>query len=77
MMLWGLEGGDRSCPLVEAVDMRKGAPLVLVVGNEISGVDPGIMELCDRIFHIPMRGRKTSLNAAVAFGIAAYALCRG
>ncbi len=73
--LWALEGGASSIPLREAVQGISGDPIVLVVGNEISGVDPGIMELCDCILHIPMKGSKTSLNAAVAFGIAAYAVC--
>lgn len=73
--LWALEGGRDSVPLREAVQDISEIPIVLVVGNEISGVDPGILELCDCIVHIPMNGSKTSLNAAVAFGIAAYALC--
>ena len=45
---------------------------VLIVGNEITGVDPGLMEICETVLYIPMRGEKESLNAAVAFGIAAY-----
>lgn len=75
MHIWALEGGPGSVPLQHALkeDIPMG-PMVLVVGNEISGVDPGILELCDRIIHIPMSGIKTSLNAAVAFGIAVYAL---
>ncbi len=47
---------------------------MLVVGNEVTGVDPGLLDLCDRIVHIPMRGRKRSLNVEVAFGIAAWQL---
>jgi 23S rRNA (guanosine2251-2'-O)-methyltransferase len=73
--LWALEGGPLSQPLHHAVRDLDGPPIVLVVGNEISGVDPAILEICHRIIHIPMRGVKTSLNASVAFGIAAYALC--
>ncbi len=49
-------------------------PALLVVGNEVSGIDPGILELCDRSFYIPMHGYKRSLNVAVAFGIALYSL---
>jgi 23S rRNA (guanosine2251-2'-O)-methyltransferase len=45
-------------------------PLVLVVGNEICGVDPDILILSDLILTIPMSGIKRSLNVAVAFGIA-------
>jgi 23S rRNA (guanosine2251-2'-O)-methyltransferase len=47
---------------------------VLVVGNEICGIDPAIIEQCDRIFFLPMLGKKKSLNVAVSFGIAAYYL---
>lgn len=49
-------------------------PSLLIVGNEVSGIDPGILDLCDRSFYIPMHGYKRSLNVAVAFGIALYAL---
>jgi tRNA G18 (ribose-2'-O)-methylase SpoU len=48
--------------------------LALVLGNERAGVDPGILALCDAVFALPMIGRKSSLNAAVAFGIAVYYL---
>lgn len=48
--------------------------LALVVGNEKAGVDPGILALCDAVLTLPMIGHKTSLNAAVAFGIAVYYL---
>ena len=47
---------------------------VLIIGNEITGVDPEILELCDQIVHIPMYGQKRSFNVEVAFAIAAYAL---
>ena len=49
-------------------------PAVLIVGNEVTGVDPELLDLCDQIFYIPMRGEKRSFNVAIAFGIAAFAL---
>jgi 23S rRNA (guanosine2251-2'-O)-methyltransferase len=49
-------------------------PSVLILGNEVTGVDPELLDLCDTIFYIPMRGQKRSLNVAIAFGIAAFAL---
>lgn len=49
-------------------------PSLLVVGNEVAGIDPGILELCDTKIFIPMQGYKRSLNVAVAFGIAVYTL---
>lgn len=47
---------------------------VLILGSEVTGVDPGLLELCDEILYIPMRGEKKSFNVAMAFSIAAYAL---
>lgn len=47
---------------------------VLVVGNEICGIDPAILDLSDQILYLPMGGIKKSLNVAVSFGIAAYSL---
>ncbi len=47
---------------------------VLIVGSEVTGVDPGLLDLCDKVFYIPMRGEKKSFNVAIAFSIAAYAL---
>ncbi len=51
-------------------------PTFLIVGNEISGIDPDVLELCDSHLHIPMIGLKNSLNVAIAFSIAAYSLSR-
>jgi tRNA G18 (ribose-2'-O)-methylase SpoU len=74
MHLWALEGGDRSEPIHQVSHETDDRPIVLVVGNEISGVDPGILDQCDKIISIPMQGIKTSLNTSVAFGIAVYTL---
>lgn len=41
-------------------------PVVLIVGNEITGVDPDLLDMCDEIFYIPMRGEKKSFNVAIA-----------
>lgn len=48
----------------------------LVVGNEVAGVGPVLLERCPRRVAIPMYGGKDSLNVAVAFGIAAHAAAR-
>jgi tRNA G18 (ribose-2'-O)-methylase SpoU len=71
--LWALESGPQADSLF-AVDTLPAAPLVLVVGNELAGVDPALLARCDRVLSIPMQGIKGSLNAAVAFGIAVYHL---
>jgi len=45
-------------------DLR--GPLVLVIGSEGRGLAPAIRRRCDLLVRIPMRGRISSLNAAVA-----------
>ncbi|MDX1688905.1 MAG: RNA methyltransferase [Candidatus Promineifilaceae bacterium] len=72
--LWALESSGQSDALFDIQPDPAGAPIVLVVGHERAGVDPGILTLCDRVLHIPMQGVKASLNVATAFGIAAYYL---
>ena len=46
--------------------------IVIVLGNETTGMSHAYRELCDLLVSIPMRGSTTSLNAAVAASIALY-----
>ena len=50
------------------------SPLCLVVGSEVKGVYSETLDASDLVVDLPMRGFKESLNVAVAFGIAAYAI---
>lgn len=65
-------GMDQKPGFLEKPGFSEDAPILLVMGNEIAGVDPGVLALADRRLAIPMRGVKRSLNVATAFGIAAY-----
>ena len=73
--LWALERTAEASgqPLLYESGPPPG-PLALIVGNERAGVDPALLALCDGVFSLPMRGGKSSLNVAVAFGIAVYHL---
>lgn len=77
LRLWALEGGPRAESLFRTPPPNAGEAVVLVAGNELSGVDPGILALCERVVCLPMQGIKGSLNVAVAFGIATYYLRYG
>jgi len=63
---------------VRAVSIRVNeeglANSVLILGSEVTGVDPELLDLCNEIYFIPMRGEKKSFNVSIAFGIAAYVL---
>lgn len=75
----GLERTSVAFPLQNAVGLAEGisrtdsgSSICLVVGNEVTGLSREALDNCDLICDLPMRGKKESLNVAVAFGIAAY-----
>jgi tRNA G18 (ribose-2'-O)-methylase SpoU len=51
-------------------------PLCLVIGHEYTGVREDLVAAAELAIEIPMQGSKHSLNVSVAFGIAAYEICR-
>jgi 23S rRNA (guanosine2251-2'-O)-methyltransferase len=62
-----------------SIDIKKYKPqfpLALLIGEETKGIEKKLLELCDEIIEIPMRGQKESLNVSVACGIAVYELLR-
>ena len=61
----------------KSVDIKKFKPIfpmALILGHEVNGVDDQILDLCDNVIEIPMRGQKESLNVSVAAGVAIYEL---
>jgi 23S rRNA (guanosine2251-2'-O)-methyltransferase len=73
--VYGLEEDVRALDISHAERVIESLrPQVLIIGNEVTGVDPELLDLCDQVLYIPMRGEKRSFNVAIAFGIAAYAL---
>jgi tRNA G18 (ribose-2'-O)-methylase SpoU len=70
--IWALEKTKSSVSIHSAIaNTQKPEHLAMVVGNEVTGIDPGILEIADSIVHIPMRGQKRSFNASIAFAVAA------
>lgn len=64
-----LEHTDAS---VMYTDAEFSFPVCIVLGNEVEGVTPEAVEMCDLAIEIPMRGVKQSLNVAVACGVVLY-----
>lgn len=46
--------------------------LAIVLGNEVEGVSPNILNLCDDTIELPMNGRGKSLNVISAASAALY-----
>ncbi len=73
--IFAIEQSDRSIPYQKIKLSKKDlAKTAVVVGNEINGLPPGILRRADKILEIKMRGKKESLNVAVAFGIVIFNL---
>jgi TrmH family RNA methyltransferase len=49
-------------------------PLILLLGSEREGLSPGQTAACEQMIRLPMHGRVTSLNLAVAAGVLLYAI---
>ncbi len=47
-------------------------PLLLVVGEEVQGIDEALLALCDQMVEIPMFGSAHSLNVSVASSVVLY-----
>ena len=71
--IWALEITDRSESLF-TVPPPSAGELVLIAGNESTGVADDILSLCDRSVHLPMHGQNSSMNVSVALGAAVYLL---
>ncbi|GAP06526.1 rRNA methylases [Anaerolinea thermolimosa] len=69
--VWALEGGERARSLFDT-SLKLPDPLALVLGNELTGIDAGIMDVCENVVYLPMMGDKKSLNVAIAGSIAMY-----
>jgi 23S rRNA (guanosine2251-2'-O)-methyltransferase len=72
--VYGLEIGPKSQPIFKIRKPEQEKNIVLIVGNELGGIDPLVRDLCDQQIYIPMMGDKHSFNVTIAFGIAAFYL---
>lgn len=49
-------------------------PLIVLLGSEREGLSEEMAGVCDQLVRLPMRGKVTSLNLAVAAGVILYAV---
>ena len=63
-----VEQTDKSA-FLDQMDLVSHFPLALIFGNEMRGVDPEVLMMCDKSLEIPQQGIKHSLNVATSAGI--------
>ena len=64
-----LEQDEKS---VDYKDVKLEDRVLVILGNEVSGVEKDILKMVNIIAEIPMRGEKESLNVSVSAGIVLY-----
>ena len=57
-------------------DVDLTGPVLLVIGNETTGLSSGWREACDVMARIPITGAASSLNAAAAATVVLYEAAR-
>ncbi|MBR3353081.1 TrmH family RNA methyltransferase [Candidatus Saccharibacteria bacterium] len=74
----GLENNIATNNLLKlgTADIRKrlSDKIVLILGEEVKGIDHSLYDIVDLFLEIPMKGKKESFNVSVAAGIAMYAI---
>ena len=51
-------------------------PVALVLGHEVRGIAPDILDECVDVVQIPMLGVKNSINVATAYGFILFEILR-
>lgn len=51
---------------------KKAKKQILILGNEVEGIEKDVLKMCDQIIEIPMRGEKESLNVSIAGAIVMF-----
>ncbi len=72
--IFAIEQSKKSIPYYKLETKNLKLKTALILGNEIKGLPASILKRADKILEIPMRGKKESLNVAVAFGIVVFHL---
>ena len=74
----GLENNISDVPLYKlgSAELKQAlsSKVVLVLGEEVKGIDYSLYDIIDLFVEIPMKGQKESFNVSVATGIAIYGI---
>lgn len=74
----GLENNIEDGELIKLNDKGLKSKLtdkvILILGEEVNGIDYSLYDIIDLFLEIPMKGKKESFNVSVAAGIAMYAI---
>lgn len=74
-LVWALEQAEHSVLLPDVKEhIDTTTPIAIVLGNEVEGVQQGVIDACDGVIEIEQYGTKHSMNVSVAAGIVMWYL---
>lgn len=62
--------------MLQNLEWNGDAPVALIFGNEVEGVQQDVIDVCDDVIEIPQFGTKHSFNVSVSAGIVLWELVR-
>ena len=71
---WQIVGVEQDPRSIEYRSFKPARKTLIIMGNEVEGIANELLNLCDMIVEIPMRGAKESLNVSVAAGIVLFSV---
>lgn len=76
VLLIAVEQDKNSVPYTDIFQRKEiqNKPKAILFGNETEGLPKKIIQICDYVVDIPMRGEKESLNVSVSAGIILYSV---
>lgn len=63
---------EQNAKAINLAELRPPQKIALLLGSEVEGIDSKLLNECDQIIEIPMRGKKESYNVVQAFAMAGY-----
>lgn len=67
---------EQSVVSIDYRKYKKPEKFAFILGPEVTGLDKKILDKCDKIVEIPMKGKKESLNVSVAAGVALFQILK-
>ena len=67
-------GLEQHKPSTDIFDYKVTEKTALIIGNEVTGVEQDVLNICDDIIEIPMYGKGKSLNVAVSLAVGLYTI---
>ena len=71
---WQIVGVEQDSRSIDYRTFEAAGKILIIMGNEVEGISKDLLDQCDVIIEIPMRGIKESLNVSVATGIVLFSI---